>query len=138
MRSTESAHQQSAAPRRKLLLTEADLARLKPIVKSAKHFLKGRDYIEFIDRALSDAGVLSPGVMPQDVVTINTSVLVTDLDRQQQTVYRVVFPQDARHSNHLISLMTPLGAGLIGSRIGEVVKVAGGRLRIDQIIGRVS
>jgi regulator of nucleoside diphosphate kinase len=137
MRSTEPPLPQSI-PRRKLFLTETDLSRLKPMVKSAKHFLRGRDYIELIDQALSDAGVVSPGSMSQDFVTINTSVLVTDLDRQQQTVYTVVFPQDARHSDHVISLMTPLGAALLGSRIGEVVEVAGGRLRIDQIIARVS
>lgn len=138
MASTESPHPQSATPRRKLLLTETDLARLRPMVKSAKHFLRGREYIEFIDQALNDAGVVSPSALPRDVVTINTSVLLTDLERQQQTVYTVVFPQDARHSDHLISLMTPLGAALLGGRVGEVVEVAGGRLRIDQILARAS
>ena len=80
MNSTESPHPQSAAPRRKLLLTEADLARLRPIVRSAKHFLKGRPYIELIDQTLNDAGVIPPGAIPQDVVTVNSSVMVTDLD----------------------------------------------------------
>jgi regulator of nucleoside diphosphate kinase len=137
MRSTEAPFQ-PAPTRRRLLLTETDLARLSPIVRSAKHFLKGRPYIELIEQALSDAGVVSPDALPPDVVTVNSSVLVTDLDRQQQTVYTVVFPQDAKRSDHLISLMTPLGAALLGGRTGEVVEVAGGRLRIDQVIARAA
>lgn len=131
MGSTES---QRPLPRRKLLLTETDLARLRPIVRSAKHFLKGRHYIELIDQALSDAGVASPGTIPDDVVTINRSAVVTDLDRHQQAVYTVVFPQDAMHSDHRISLMTPLGAALLGRCTGEVVEVAEGRLRVDRVI----
>ncbi len=134
MSSTESPHPQFAASRRKLLLTEADLARLRPIVRSAKHFLKGRPYIELIDQTLNDAGVVPPGAIPQDVVTVNSSVMVTDLDHKRQAVYTVVFPQDARSSDHLVSLMTPLGAALLGGRIGEIIEVAGSRLRIDQVI----
>jgi len=133
MRSPESQHQPSALPRRRLLLTETDLARLKPIVSSAKRFLKGRHYVELIDQALADAGIVLPDAVPQDVVTIHTTVLVTDLDRDQQAVYKVVFPQEARHSDHRISLMTPLGAALLGSCTGDIVEVAGERLRVDRV-----
>jgi regulator of nucleoside diphosphate kinase len=134
MSSTESPHPQYAAPKRKLPLTEADLARLRPIVRSAKHFLKGRPYIELIDQTLNDADVIPPEAIPQDVVTVNSSVVVTELDHQRQSVYTLVFPQDARSSDHLVSLMTPLGAALLGGGIGEVIEVAGSRLRIDQVI----
>jgi regulator of nucleoside diphosphate kinase len=138
MRSTEPPNQHPALPRRKLLLTETDLARLIPIVRSAKHFLKGRPYVELIDQALSDAGVVLPGTMPQDVVTVNSTVVVTDLDLQQQTVYTVVFPQDAKNSDHLISLITPLGAALLGSSVGEIVEVPTGWLRIDRVVSRAA
>jgi regulator of nucleoside diphosphate kinase len=138
MRSTEPPNQHSALLRRKLLLTETDLARLIPIVRSAKHFLKGRSYVELIDQALSDAGVVLPGAMPQDVVTVNSTVVVTDLDLQQQTVYTVVFPQDARNSDHLISLITPLGAALLGSSVGDIVEVPTGWLRIDRVVSRAA
>jgi regulator of nucleoside diphosphate kinase len=134
MSSTESPHPQSAASRRKLLLTEADLARLRPIVRSAKHFLKGRPYIELIDQTVNDADVIPPESIPQDVVTVNSSVVVTDLDHKRQSAYTLVFPQDARSSDRLVSLMTPLGAALLGGRIGEIIEVAGSRLRIDQVI----
>ena len=137
MRSTEAPFQ-PAPTRRRLLLTETDLARLKPIVRSAKHFLKGRPYIELIEQALSDAGVVSPDALPPDVVTVNSSVLVTDLDRQQQTVYTVVFPQDAKNSDHQISLITPLGASLLGSSVGDIVEVPTGWLRIDRVVSRAA
>jgi regulator of nucleoside diphosphate kinase len=136
MRSSESQHQRSALPRRKLLLTETDLARLKPMVKSAKRFLKGRHYIELIDQVLADAGIVAPDAVPQDVVNIHTTALVTDLDRDQQAVYTVVFPQEAKHSDHRISLMTPLGAALLGGCTGDIVEVAGERLRIDQVTAK--
>jgi regulator of nucleoside diphosphate kinase len=107
-------------------------------VRSAKHFLKGRSYVELIDQALSDAGVVLPGAMPQDVVTVNSTVVVTDLDLQQQTVYTVVFPQDAKNSDHLISLITPLGAALLGSSVGDIVEVPTGWLRIDRVVSRAA
>jgi regulator of nucleoside diphosphate kinase len=71
-------------------------------------------------------------------VTVNSTVVVTDLDLQQQTVYTVVFPQDAKNSDHQISLITPLGASLLGSSVGDIIEVPTGWLRIDRVISRAA
>ncbi len=123
--------------KRKLAVTESDLAKLKGAVRAAKTFLSDRMFIELLDEKLEEAQVVSPGKVPSDQVEIDRRVLLTDLDRGEQTEYKLVFPRDARYGNSL-SVLTPLGAALLGSRVGEVVEIHAPartrRVRVDEIV----
>ena len=106
-------------------------------MRAAKTFLADRMYIELLDEKLEEAQVVSPEEVPADQVEIHRIVSLTDLDRKEQVVYKLVFPNEARYDNS-ISVLTPLGSALLGRRIGEVVEVHAPKrtrkLRIDEIM----
>jgi regulator of nucleoside diphosphate kinase len=67
-----------------------------------------------------------------DVVTMNTTVELRDLDTGELETYTVVYPERADIALNRISVLAPLGTALLGSRAGDVVevRVPAGRLRI--------
>jgi len=123
--------------KRKLAVTESDLAKLKSALRAAKTFLSDRMYIELLDEKLEEAEVVSPDEVPSDQVEIDRTVLLTDLDKKEQTVYKLVLPRDARYGNS-VSVLTPLGAALLGSRVGELVEIHAParirRVRVDEVV----
>ncbi len=59
--------------------------------------------------------------MPHDVVTMNTTVeFVDDADGADRTV-KLVYPGDANLDAGRLSILTPVGAGLIGLRQGQSI-----------------
>jgi regulator of nucleoside diphosphate kinase len=79
-----------------------------------------------------------PEDIPPDVVTMNSTVRVTDLESGASGVYTIVFPSDADYEKRRISIMSPLGTALIGYRVGDLVEWRSPRgpqrVRIDEII----
>jgi regulator of nucleoside diphosphate kinase len=115
------------------------LEKLTAALGTAKRFLADRLYIDLLDEKLEEAQVVSPEEIPADQVDIHRTILLTDLDRKERAVYKLVFPHEARPDNS-ISVLTPLGSALLGSRMGEVVEIHAPsrtrRVRVDQIIER--
>ena len=128
--------QKKIGTRRRLSLTEADFGKLMSIVNTAKKYLSDRGYIDVLEEKLENAVVVSRDKVPSDVVEIDRSVQITDLDRSEQKLYKLVYPREANYGNH-ISVAAPLGSALLGCRVGEVVEVrAPGRtrrVRVDAI-----
>ena len=125
----------------RLSLTESDLGKLKTVVQTAKRYLSGRGYIEVLIERLEDAEIVAPEKVPADIVEVDRTVRITDLDRSQHSIYKLVFPQDANCSDN-ISVITPLGSALLGSRVGEIIEVDAPKrtrkIRIDEIVARAN
>jgi regulator of nucleoside diphosphate kinase len=122
---------------RRLAMTESDLGKLKTVVAMAKKYLVHRGHLDMLDEKLEGAEVVSKDNVPQDLVEMDTSVRITDLDRSEQKVYKLVFPHDAKLGED-VSVIAPLGSALLGSRVGEIVEVDAPakkrRVRVDEII----
>ena len=59
--------------------------------------------------------------VPTDVVTMMSHVEFVDEGTQAQHQVQLVFPRDADADAHRISILTPIGAGLIGMRVGQTI-----------------
>jgi len=70
---------------------------------------------------VSRANTYSAAEIPADVVTMNASVEFIDESSGCARTVRLVFPRDADISNGRISILTPVGAGLIGLRPGQSI-----------------
>jgi transcription elongation factor GreA len=72
-----------------------------------------------------------------DHVSHGSAVTVTDVGTQEQKRFTIVSPNDAKPSQGLLSVSSPIAQALVGHVLGDVVKVpipAGVRqLRIDAI-----
>ncbi len=124
--------------RRMILLTEPAKNRLEHLLESARRFMHPEPaHLSELEEALDSAETIAPGEMPADVVTVNSTVCITDMDSHDQKVFTLVFPREANYSENKISVLAPLGAALLGYRPGDIVRaqVPGGRrrLKVDNV-----
>lgn len=124
---------------RKLHITEFDKKRLDELIRVAREF-GGRDRkdLESLAEELKDAEVVSPKEVPADVVTMNSKVILRDLDTSEEMTYALVFPKDANIDVGAISVLAPVGTAILGYSKGDVVEwpVPEGvrRLRIEDVL----
>lgn len=74
--------------------------------------------LDEIDRAELHA----PGEMPADIVTIGSGVEVLDAHKGATRELRLVLPAEADVDSGRVSILTPIGAGLIGLKKGQSIE----------------
>lgn len=70
---------------------------------------------------LDRAQMCSPQTMPADVVTMNSEVKFRDLSNGEERVRTLVFPAQLTDSNTQLSVLAPVGAALLGLRVGDTI-----------------
>ena len=70
---------------------------------------------------LDRAQMCSPQTMPADVVTMNSEVKFRDLSSGEERVRTLVFPAQLTDSNTQLSVLAPVGAALLGLRVGDTI-----------------
>ncbi|MFO7559020.1 MAG: nucleoside diphosphate kinase regulator [Desulfobacterales bacterium] len=124
---------------RNLYITEFDKSRLEELIAVAEEF-GGHDRkdLESLAEELESAEVVSPKNVPANVVTMNSKVVLRDLDTSEEMTYVLVFPKDANIDAGAISVLAPVGTAILGYATGDVVEwsVPSGvrRIRIDDVL----
>jgi len=113
-----NAKSQNYVPKPPLLIDAAYSERLEDLAFEAMHRAPAvaRQLLEEVRRA----EVRPSGQLPENVVTIGSQVTFRDDADAQQTV-QLVFPQNADISAGRISVLTPIGAALIGLSLGQTI-----------------
>jgi len=110
----------SKAPRRPpvhMIDTEADLLTDLAIGIEERLPQVSQLLLEEIGRAI----IHKAARIPADVVTMHASVEFTDEGSGATRTVQLVYPKDADISAGRISILTPVGAGLIGLREGQSI-----------------
>lgn len=109
--------------RRTIYITQQDATQLGEWLRviQPRHD-RDRNNLEVLRRELERAHLIQPDAVPPDVVTMNSLVLIADPTNDQQMRCTLVFPEDAVTVNGRISVLAPLGSGILGRRIGDVVR----------------
>ena len=124
---------------RTIFITEYDLKRLRGLIAEAKWVEpRGNEYLDSLDAELSRGTVVAPAEVPPDVVTMNSTVHLVDLDTQEEMVYTLVFPEAADMTQSKISVLAPIGTAMLGYRSGDTFmwQVPDGvrRLQVKQVL----
>lgn len=126
-------------PRRKIHITQIDLQRLCRVVASELDLHDGssRHLTELIAE-LERAEVVLSDEIPDDVVTMNSTVVLRDLDTNVTETYTLVYPNHANIARNRLSVLAPVGTAILGYHVGDVVRwrVPAGvrRLRIQEVV----
>ena len=106
-----------------IVITEADYVRLQRLVESSRVF-RQRDakHLDDLEQELERAAIMKAGEVPSDVVTMNSRVRVKDLNSGRVTTYQIVFPGEADIAKNRISVLAPIGTGLLGYSAGTTVE----------------
>ena len=107
-----------------MLITDADRRRLGTALERAAHGCSRhhRDFVA-LETDLEFASSVLAEEVPGDVVTMNSTVEVRDLDAGETESLILAYPEDADISLKRMSVLAPLGRALLGRRVGEVVEV---------------
>ena len=108
---------------KKIVITEADHDRLRRLIESAR-LDRSRDaeHLNALEDELDRATVVKTGEIASDVVTMNSRVRVLDLDDGRETTYQIVFPGHADVAQNRISVLAPIGTGLLGYGAGATLE----------------
>ena len=124
--------------RRSIYLTEYDLRRLEPLVESARRYERAdTESLRLLQQELDRAILCDVHDLPKEIVSVNSQVVVTDLESGKKAEYTIVFPRDANYEERRISVLAPIGTALLGYGAGAEVEwpTPGGlrRFRIDGV-----
>ena len=93
--------------------------------------------IRFLQKILEHSRVIDPDVLPKDRVSLLSRVEFTNLATNARMRFEIVSPHEMDLEAGKISLKSPIGAALMGKRVGEIAeaRVPAGilRLRIERI-----
>ena len=124
---------------RQIIITTEDYRRLEALLSSKRALIIGGSArLVGLQAELSRAHVVPQNSVPEDVVTMNSTVTVRDLDTGDADTYTLVYPERADIANNMLSILAPIGTAILGYRIGDELRwrVPEGwrRLRVESVI----
>ncbi len=90
----------------------------------AKHeqsFVAGR--IQDIENVLDNARIINEGDIKSGVVGLGATVVLLDLEMNEERTYRVVSLAEAKGNRSCISDQSPVGKAILGHKEGQIVEV---------------
>ena len=93
--------------------------------------------IRFLQKVLEYSRVINPDNLPKDKVSLLSRVEFTNLATNTRMTFKIVSPHEMDLEAGKISLKSPIGAALMGKKVGDIAeaRVPSGilRLRIEDI-----
>ena len=79
--------------------------------------------IRFLQKVLEHSRVLDPAVLPKDRVGLLSQVEFTNLSTDTRMKFKIVSPHEMNLEAGMISLKSPIGAALMGKKVGDIAEV---------------
>ena len=78
--------------------------------------------IRFLQKILEHSRVIDTGFLPKDRVSLLSRVEFTNLSTQARMTFEIVSPHEMDLEAGKISLKSPIGAALMGKKVGETAQ----------------
>jgi regulator of nucleoside diphosphate kinase len=103
-----------------IYITETDMAKLRRLIEIS-YGPHGKDNVnlEQLEKELDGATVVPPKEIPDNVITMNSLVVIRDVDSGEEMRCWLVFPEKAGTSENMISVLAPIGTAMLGYSIGD-------------------
>jgi regulator of nucleoside diphosphate kinase len=124
---------------RTIQITELDRKRLIDLILEAQSGEYRKSvYLDKLRGELERAQIVAPQEISGDVITMNSTVALTDLDTGEEETYTLVYPEHADTTQGKVSILAPIGTAMLGYRVGDVFEweVPAGmrRLKVEKIL----
>jgi regulator of nucleoside diphosphate kinase len=124
---------------RAIQITELDRKRLLDLIREAQSGEYRKSvYLDDLRGELERAEVVPPEKIPGDVITMNSTVMLKDLDAGEEETYTLVYPENADPGQGKVSILAPIGTAMLGYRVGDVfeweVPAGKRRLKVEKIL----
>ncbi len=102
-----------------ITVAEEDYNRLSAVLDKLTEFTETTDQLE---TELSRAELIPLAEMPDDVVTMNSTVRFLNEDTGQENELELVYPHEFEPNGRHVSILAPAGAAMLGLSIGESIE----------------
>jgi len=93
--------------------------------------------LKALTQELRRAVIVDPKNVFRDVITMNSRAEMRDLESRETVAFTLVFPSEANIDEEKISVLAPIGAGMLGYRVGDEFEwnVPGGlrRMKVTKV-----
>ncbi|HEU5122533.1 MAG TPA: nucleoside diphosphate kinase regulator [Verrucomicrobiae bacterium] len=129
--------------KQKIIISDRDERRIRSLLDTRRSANAAEaENLQRLAGELDRARILPPEEMPSDVVALGSTVELEDLEDNEISTYTLVLPHEADASQGRISVLAPLGTGMLGFREGDEFKwpVPTGtiKVRIRRLIAQAS
>ena len=108
--------------KREIYITKYDYDRLKELLSVAKAFkFQSRNDLKNLKQELERATIVDSKEVPPNVVTMNSKVELLNLDKNNTSIFTLVFPSDADIDQGKISILVPIGTAILGYRVSDTI-----------------
>ena len=121
-----------------MYITETDYEKITGLVGVTS--LPGKDaaMADLLLKELRSARTIPQDRISNNIVTMNSRVLLREISSGRQTDITITWPQEADSKARKVSLLSPIGIALLGCREGDITswRVPGGvgRFRIEKVL----
>jgi regulator of nucleoside diphosphate kinase len=107
---------------RNIYITNQDQQRLSDMVEEAlARNSRDSGFLKELARELALAQAVDPKEVPADVVTMNSRVVLQDVESGETMDYTLVFPEKANIEKNLLSVVSPIGTAILGYVKGDIL-----------------
>jgi regulator of nucleoside diphosphate kinase len=105
---------------RRICISTFDRERLEELLAEALAFgHHDRSDLEELATELERARAVKPDRVPSGLVTMNSRIVLRDLDTGDEKSYSLVFPSEADIGRGAISVLAPIGTAVLGYAEGD-------------------
>src|SRR5688500_6129453 len=90
--------------------------------KERQRFVDAR--LSQLKQRLAELSLVDMNKIPRDRVGLGSTVVVLDVDKDEEVTYKLVTSEEADATKGMISTNSPIGRSLVGKQVGDEVKVA--------------
>lgn len=99
---------------------------------------KSPEIADRLGRELKAARTLPPERIASNVVTMNSRVLLRELQSGREIEITLTYPQDADPKEQKVSVFSPIGVALLGCREGDItswrIPTRIGRFKVERVL----
>ncbi|WP_413557850.1 nucleoside diphosphate kinase regulator [Bdellovibrio sp. HCB209] len=99
-----------------LVISREDYQKISTLLSVAQ-----TDIADLLEEELGRAELVEAAEIPKDTVSMNDKVSFVDLDSGKEQEVTLVYPLDADINGNKVSILAPVGAALIGLKVGQII-----------------
>ena len=108
--------------RDRIYITDTDCTKLRRLIAGRRAGSpKEGTYLNMLEEELDRAEILGSEAIPPDVVTMDSEVVLCDVDSGEERTYKLVFPTEKEIEN-AVSILAPIGTAMLGYPVGTVIE----------------
>ena len=114
-----------------LTITQSDFQKISLMIQNLD-----LPIAELLEEELGRASIVADEKAGQGFVSMNSRVRFKDLDIKKESEVTLVYPHEANLEEQKISILAPMGAALIGLRVGQQIEwpLPNGKARKIQVL----